>query len=326
MTNAEAADGAATETSVAVSGHHDWPRLVDELNRFLRLRTTPIGMKLFTTKAEMESVEKIRRPSNIHTTDQIVGQASRNGWTVGITMDDLVGAQCGTVIGLHPRDDEWLSGERMSGVWYGTAEDASAHQHSMDVVAFGEFEAMAVSPLISARLDPPDICLIYATPAQMILFINGLQWTGYQKLEWGCVGESSCADSWGRALKTGEPSLSIPCFAERRYGGVMEDELLMAIPPIYLTGVIDGLAALVAERPALSDRSVRRQRRRPRWNGRVVPMRWSIEGSRYRRPFLDQSCSFRKRSKSAASSSPERISRLDPSSASPPGCVLSPAS
>ena len=78
----------------------------------------------------------------------------------------------------------------------------------------------------------------------MILFINGLQWTGYKKLEWACVGESSCADSWGRALSTGEPSLSIPCFAERRYGGVMEDELLMAIPPKFLPKVIDGLEHL----------------------------------------------------------------------------------
>ena len=78
----------------------------------------------------------------------------------------------------------------------------------------------------------------------MILFINGLQWTGYRKLEWGCVGESSRADSWGRALATGEPSLSIPGFAERRYGGGMEDELLMAIPPSLLPNGIDGLAAL----------------------------------------------------------------------------------
>jgi len=105
---------------------------------------------------------------------------------------------------------------------------------------------MAVSPLASGRLDPPDVCLIYATPAQMILFINGLQWTGYRKLEWGCVGESACADSWGRALETGEPSLSIPCYAERRYGGVMEDELLMAIPPRHLPPVIDGLEALAS--------------------------------------------------------------------------------
>jgi uncharacterized protein (DUF169 family) len=233
-------------TSVQISGHetYDWPSIVDDLNRLLRLRTTPIGMKLFETVEEMEKIPRLRRPSAIHTTDQVVGQASRNGWTVGVTMDDLVGAQCGVVIGLHPRDDEWLSGDRMNGVWYSTLEDASAHQHAMDVVPFGVYEAMAVSPLASGRLDPPDVCLLYATPAQMILFINGLQWTGYQKLEWGCVGESACADSWGRALKTGEPSLSIPCYAERRYGGVMEDELLMAIPPRFLPGVIAGLDAL----------------------------------------------------------------------------------
>jgi uncharacterized protein (DUF169 family) len=224
--------------------HIDWPSTLESLNRYLRLRTTPIGMKLFASKAEMEAIEKIRRPGAIHTTDQIVGMAARNGWTVGITAEDLVGAQCSTVIGLHPRSEEWLSGDRMHGVWFSELEDAAAHQQAMDVVPFGRYEAMAVSPLASGRLNPPDIALIYATPAQMILFINGLQWTGYRKLEWGCVGESSCADSWGRALATGEPSLSIPCFAERRYGGVMEDELLMALPPHFLPKIIDGLAHL----------------------------------------------------------------------------------
>ena len=222
----------------------DGAKVVDDLNRLLRLRTTPIGMKLFATQEDMEAIPKIRRPKDIHTTDQIVGQASRNGWTVGITAGDLVGAQCSTVIGLHPRSEEWLSGDRMNGVWYGSPEDAAAHQNAMEVVPFGDFEAMAVSPLASGRLNPPDICLIYATPAQMIIFINGLQWTGYKKLEFSCVGESACADSWGRALSTGEPSLSLPCFAERRYGGVMEDELLMAIPPHFLPKVVQGLEAL----------------------------------------------------------------------------------
>jgi len=217
---------------------------VNSLNKLLKLRTVPIGMKLFSTQEEMEKVEKIRRPNGVFTTDQIVGQACRNGWTVGITAEDLVGAQCSTVIGLHPRSEEWLSGKHMAGVWFQTEEESSIHQNAMDVVPYGNYEAMAVSPLASGRLDPPDICLIYATPAQMILFINGLQWSGFKKLEWGCVGESACADSWGRALSTGEPSLSIPCFAERRYGGVMEDELLMAIPPHFLPKVIDGLEHL----------------------------------------------------------------------------------
>ncbi|MCW9035749.1 MAG: DUF169 domain-containing protein [Rhodospirillales bacterium] len=225
---------------------YDWNQILEGLNKYLRLRATPIGMKLYETVEEMEAVPKIRRPKDIHTADQIVGQACRLGWTVGATAADFVGPQCGAVMGLRPQDEEWQKGERYVGVWWKTPEDAEKHQSEMDVVPAGKYTAMAVSPLASGRLDPPDICLIYATPAQMILFINGLQWTGFKKLQWGCVGESSCSDSWGRALATGEPSLSLPCFAERRYGGVLEDEMLMAVPPSYLPKIIEGLAALSA--------------------------------------------------------------------------------
>ena len=201
-------------------------------------------MKLFETVHDMEAIPKIRRPRAKHTTDQIVSQARMLGWTVGVTMDDLVGAQCGAVIGLHPHDAEWRSGRPMAGVWYATPEDARLHQEAMDVVPYGGYRAMAVSPLTSGRLNPPDICLVYGTPGQMMFLINGLQWSGYRKLSFTSVGESACADSWGKALKTGEPALTIPCYAERRYGGVADDELLMALPPRYLPKALTGLAAL----------------------------------------------------------------------------------
>lgn len=244
MTQTDAADANAETAAHVRTASIDWDELLARLQAVLRIRTTPIGMKLFETVEAMNEVPRVRRPKAIHTTDQIVGMACRLNWTVGITMDDLVGAQCGAVIGLHPQDDKWLSGDRMAGVWYETLEDASAHQHAMDFVPYGTYEAMVVSPLSSKRLDPPDVCMIYATPAQMIIFINGLQWREYKKLEWGCVGESACADSWGRALRTGEPSVSLPCFAERRYGGVMEDELLIALTPEDLVVAVEGMEAL----------------------------------------------------------------------------------
>src|SRR5712692_6500683 len=48
----------------------------------------------------------------------------------------------------------------------------------------------------------------------------------------------------GRALKTGEPSLSLPCYAERRYGGVPDEEMLMALSPKHLAKAITGMKAL----------------------------------------------------------------------------------
>ena len=220
-------------------------KLATILESLLKLRSIPFGMKLFERRADMEAIPKIRRPKSVHTLDQVVAQAARLGWTVGITADDLVGAQCRAVVGLgNAKDDAWRSGKHMTGVWFSSLEDASAHQAAMHCVEDGRYEALAVAPLASGRLDPPDIVLFYATPGAMMYFINGLQWSGYKSFEWGVVGESACADSWGRALKTRQPSLSIPCFAERRYGGVLDDEMLMASPPEYVAKAIEGMTAL----------------------------------------------------------------------------------
>ena len=224
--------------------HYDWSGLVAELNALLRLKTTITGMKLFERIEDMEAIPRIRRPQAVHTADQVVSMASRLGWTVGITADDLIAPQCGAVLGLAPQDEAWRSGRLFAGVWHATVEDARKRQEALNVVPHGRFRAMAVSPLESGRLDPPDICLVYATPGQMILFINGLQWRGYRKFDWSVVGETACADSWGRALATGEPSLSLPCYAERRFGGVPDEEMLMALPPRYLALAIDGMKAL----------------------------------------------------------------------------------
>lgn len=221
------------------------PETAETLATLLKLRNPPFGMKLFADQAEMEAIPRIRRPNAVHTLDQIVAQAARLGWTVGVTAEDLVGNQCRAVVGLGAaKTQEWQSGQHMVDVWFKTPADAAAHQQAMTCVPDGQYQALAVSPLSSGRLNPPDIALFYATPGAMMYFINGLQWSGYKRFDWSVVGESSCADSWGRALSTRTASLSIPCFAERRYGGVLDDEMLMALPPDMLPQAIAGMQAL----------------------------------------------------------------------------------
>ena len=42
---------------------YDFGAIVDGLNRYLRLKATPIGMKRFKSVEEMEAVPRIRRPN-----------------------------------------------------------------------------------------------------------------------------------------------------------------------------------------------------------------------------------------------------------------------
>ena len=222
-------------------------RLAEELGNLLKLRTLPIGMKLFESIEDMEQVPGVRRPARGKTfsTCQLVTQARIAGFTLGITTDNVPEfSSCSSVIGLDAPGEIYTSGRKMEGVWFENREAAAAHQAGMSRVPPGRYHALVVSPLRSARLDPPDVCLFYANPAQMILFINGLQWKNYQRYDFSITGESACADSWGNALKNRTVSLSIPCYAERRYGAVADDEILMACPPEDLQRGVIGLQGL----------------------------------------------------------------------------------
>lgn len=220
--------------------------LATQLNELLKLRTLPIGMRLFESREEMEKVPGLRRPpaGKTFSTCQLVTQARIAGFTLGITTDNVPEfSNCGGIIGLNEPSDLYLSGRKMEGVWFQNREASAAHQAQMPRVP-AKYSGLVVSPLRSARLDPPDICLFYANPAQMILFINGLQWRSYKRYDFSITGESACADSWGRALRDRTVCLSIPCYAERRYGGVADDEMLMACPPADLQRAVDGLIGL----------------------------------------------------------------------------------
>ncbi len=217
-----------------------------KLHELLRIRTLPIGMKLFEDPDEMEKIPGLRRPSEGHrfTMCQMVTQSRWSGFTLGITVDNTRGGNCGGVVGFNDPGEGFLSGDHMNGVWFGNKEAARMHQATMPRVPHGKYNGLVAAPLRAARLDPPDICLFYGTPGQMILFINGLQFHRYRRYDFTVTGESACADSWGRALSTRQTSLSLPCYAERRYGGVADDELLMACPPDEYLRAVEGIGHL----------------------------------------------------------------------------------
>ena len=56
---------------------YDFAALVGGLNRYLRLRATPIGMKRFRSASELDEIHRLRRPppGEKFATDQIVGQS-----------------------------------------------------------------------------------------------------------------------------------------------------------------------------------------------------------------------------------------------------------
>lgn len=220
-----------------------WKDLVDRLNALLRLKSTPVGMKLFTSREDVQAIPKIRVSDAVFTLCQLVGQSVRLNWTVAAFPENFPAPQCGVIAGMIQGDEEWLAGKSYKGVWFETYEDASLHQQSFDIIP-PNYQGLAVAPLAGGRLAEPDVCIIYLTPGQLFMMMSGLNNIGYKKRLFSNVGESSCADGWARAFITGEPSVSIPCYAERRFAGVTDDEMLICLKPADLVKAVEGLERL----------------------------------------------------------------------------------
>ena len=178
-----------------------------DLNSLLRLKTTVFGMKMFKRREDMEAIPKIRRPKAVHTMDQIVaGVAARLDRRHHQRRSGRRAVPRGGR-SRRPQDETWQSGENMPACGH-AGGDAQAPGGD-GLRARRAIRRARGGAIVIGRLDPPDIALFYATPGAMIYFINGLQWSGYKRFDWSMVGKSACADSWGRALTTRLPSLSI---------------------------------------------------------------------------------------------------------------------
>jgi dephospho-CoA kinase len=164
-------------------------------------------------------------------------------WTVGADLDDFMSVMCASVIGLTDIPDYMKDGTFRSIVWTKSRADGKKFENAIPRLPAGKYEAVAMAPLVYNPFDP-DIVLIYANPAQMMLLINSLQFEDYEVMQFYCVGETSCSDAIARCYLNRKPALSIPCYGERRYGHAQDDELVMAIPVEKMDKALSGMEAL----------------------------------------------------------------------------------
>ncbi len=221
----------------------DWKKLTTRLEGLLRLRTFPVAFKLLEDPAELDKNPYVRRMPHKVTTCQLVTIARTYKWTVGAVAEDFVAPRCTSVIGLEELPEFIADGTMRSMVWCETVEDARKCEESIPLIPAGKYSAVILAPLVNNPFEP-DMALIYGNPAQMMLLINALQFRDYERMQFFSVGETACADSIAQCYISGKPALTIPCYGERRYGHVQDDEMVMAVPPGFMEKIVDGLEGL----------------------------------------------------------------------------------
>jgi uncharacterized protein (DUF169 family) len=220
-----------------------WAELTRKFEGLLRLKTFPVAVKFLEHREDLDHNPWVRRPTEKTTLCQLITKVRTFDWTVGATADDFTAPQCASIIGLSELPDWIADGTMRSQVWCKTQEDAQRCEAAIPRIPTGRFRAVLLAPLVYNPFEP-DLILVYGNPAQMSLLINAIQFDHYERLTFHSVGESSCSDVIAQCYLTGKPSLSIPCYGERRFGQAQDDELAMGLPPSDFERIVTNLEAL----------------------------------------------------------------------------------
>jgi dephospho-CoA kinase len=221
----------------------DWEKIVRRMEQLMRLKSFPVAFKMLTDKTELEKIPFMRRLAKKVTLCQLITLVRNFDWTVGAELSDFSSPVCPSILGLTEVPEIYKDGTFRSIVWVKTRADARKYEASIPRLPLGKYEAVAMAPLVYNPFEP-DLVLIYANPAQMMLLINSLQFEDYEVMHFSCVGESSCSDAIVRCYLTGKPSLTIPCYGERRYGHAQDEDLVMAVPADQMEKALRGMEAL----------------------------------------------------------------------------------
>jgi dephospho-CoA kinase len=221
----------------------DWEKIIRRMELLLRLKSFPVAFKMLESKTELEKIPFLRRATKKVTLCQLITLVRNFDWTVGAELSDFLSPTCPSILGLTDIPEFYRDGTFRSIVWVKTREDAKKYEASIPRLPLGRYEAVAMAPLVYNPFEP-DIVLFYANPAQMMLLINSLQFENYEVMHFHCVGESSCSDAIARCYLTGKPSLTIPCYGERRYGHAQDEDLVMAVPAGMMEKALRGMEAL----------------------------------------------------------------------------------
>ncbi len=135
----------------------DWTR---NLERMLRLKTFPVGLKLLDDAEELKASPWIRRPQEKLSLCQLITIVRTFDWTVGGTAADLVTPGCASVLGLAQLPEFVTDGSMRNTVWLEKKEDAALCESVIQRIPYGKFKAFMLAP---TAYDPfvPDMVLIY---------------------------------------------------------------------------------------------------------------------------------------------------------------------
>lgn len=215
-----------------------------ELEKYLRLATFPLAIKLIKEKSEI--LKEFKRPHDDLRLEMFICQnfkmARTYGWTIAMMDEDCSCKVARTVYNWDEVTSESLEFGKKFSVGLYSCDEEIAEKWSKNLHFLPkQYIGIIMSPLTRTKI-LPDVILVFCNPAQAMRLIQAYLYNEGGIMEFTAAGRAgSCHEGVIKTFLTDKPQLIILGNGDRVWGGAQDDEVLFAIPSSKINSILDGL-------------------------------------------------------------------------------------
>ena len=218
----------------------NYEKLDNQLNKYLRLATFPVGVKLLENLDDLNNIKFLKKPEHKLALCQIFSYARFYGYTMGCIKGDNLCPLAEISIGFEESHKLFEEGAFFIGRYNETKEAAKKTTATMPKIPYGQYSAIVTGAL--NRIDfKPDLILIWGNSAQIMRLIQGYLWKRGGRVSMSTFCDGVCADTISNAILTGNLQIAFPCLGDRRFGMAMDTDLIASIPFGIIDEIIEGM-------------------------------------------------------------------------------------
>jgi uncharacterized protein (DUF169 family) len=217
-----------------------WENLDNLLNKYLRLATFPVAVKLYKDPEELKEIKFLKKPEEDIILCQLFSYSRYYGWTMGCTGEDNICPLADITLGFEEAHDLFQEGAFFVGRYNETKEAAKITAASIPRLNINEYKAIVSGAL--GRVDfEPDLILIWGNSAQMMRIIQGYLWKRGGRVKMSTFCDGVCADTISNTILTQKLQIAFPCLGDRRFGNATDSDLIASIPFSLVNEILSGL-------------------------------------------------------------------------------------
>ncbi|MCF8143956.1 MAG: DUF169 domain-containing protein [Deltaproteobacteria bacterium] len=203
--------------------------LASELEGLLRLKISPVGIKLFPKRSDIPMEFEVI--SATCAVCQIIGKARYHETGVATTRDAVTACGLGgAVLGFYDAAPDVADGTRNEGAWAKSVAASKKLAQDRMMIEKGRFEAFGAAPLKKMTVEP-DIVQVWGTPVQMLQLVYAHIWDGGDNVQLSTNGHgASCYEALVVPYVTGKVRLAIADIGDRRFAYAADNEMIVGFP------------------------------------------------------------------------------------------------